>query len=55
MEENIIQVANLSKSFDISLKEPGIKGTLKHFFKRKTKSIELTKNGFIFLRMILNI
>ena len=44
MEENIIQVANLSKSFDISSKEPGIKGTLKHFFKRETKSIEVIKN-----------
>ena len=44
MVENIIQVANLSKSFDISLKEPGLKGTLKHFFKRDTKSIEIIKN-----------
>ena len=41
MAENIIQVADLSKSFDISSKEPGIKGTLKHFFKRETKSIEV--------------
>jgi len=44
MEENIIQVSNLSKSFDISSKEPGLKGTLKHFFKRETKSIEVIKN-----------
>jgi ABC-2 type transport system ATP-binding protein len=44
MEDNIIQVTNLSKSFDISSKEPGVKGTLKHFFKRKTKSIEIIKN-----------
>ncbi len=44
MEQNIIQVANLSKSFDISSKEPGIRGTLKHFFKRETKSIEVIKN-----------
>ena len=41
MEDNIIQVTNLSKSFDISSKEPGVKGTLKLFFKRKTKSIEV--------------
>ena len=40
MEDNIIQVTNLSKSFDISSKQPGVKGTLKHFFKRETKSIE---------------
>ena len=44
MEDNIIQVTNLSKSFDISSKEPGVKGTLKHFFKRETKSIEVIKN-----------
>ncbi len=44
MADNIIQVANLSKSFDISSKEPGVKGTLKHFFKRETKSIEVIRN-----------
>ena len=44
MADNIIQVANLSKSFDISSKDPGLKGTLKHFFKRETKSIEVIKN-----------
>ncbi len=44
MEKNIIQVEDLSKSFDISSKEPGIKGTVKHFFKRETKSIEVIKN-----------
>ena len=41
MEENIIQVSNLSKSFDISLKEPGLKGTLKHFLKGKQKVLRL--------------
>ena len=44
MKQNIIQVENLSKSFDISSKEPGIKGTLKHFFKRETKSVDIIKN-----------
>ena len=44
MQENIINVENLSKSFDISSKEPGLKGTLKHFIKRQTKSIEVIKN-----------
>ena len=44
MDENIIQVTNLSKSFDISSKKPGLKGTLKHFFKRETKNIEVLKN-----------
>ena len=44
MKKNIIQVANLSKSFDITSKDPGIKGTLKHFFKRESKSIKVIKN-----------
>ena len=44
MVKNIIEVENLSKYFDISIKEPGIKGTLKHFFKRKTKSVPVIKN-----------
>ena len=44
MIENIIQVGNLSKSFEISAKKPGLKGTFKHFFKRETKSIEIIKN-----------
>ena len=35
MVKNIIDVKNLSKSFDISSKEPGLKGTIKHFFKRQ--------------------
>ena len=44
MIKNIIRVKNLSKSFEISSKEPGLKGTLKHFFKRESKSIEVIKN-----------
>ena len=44
MLKNIIQVKNLSKSFNISSKEPGLKGTIKHFFKRKTKSLKVIKN-----------
>ncbi len=44
MQENIIQVKHLSKSFDISSKKPGLKGTIKHFFKRETKSIKVIKN-----------
>ena len=44
MFKNIIEVNNLSKSFNISSKEPGLKGTLKHFFKRETKSIKVIKN-----------
>ncbi len=43
MMNNIIEVKNLSKSFNISTKDPGLKGTLKHFFKRETKSISVIK------------
>ena len=44
MVQNIIDVRNLSKSFDISSKEPGLKGTIKHFFRRKTKSLKVIKD-----------
>ena len=44
MENNIIQVENLSKSFDVSTKQPGLKGTIKHFLKRETKKIKVIKN-----------
>ena len=44
MIKNIIDVKNLSKSFDISYKEPGLKETIKHFFKRQKKSLKVIKN-----------
>ena len=44
MREKIIKVNNLSKSFDISSKKPGIRGTIKHFLKRETKNIEVIKD-----------
>ena len=44
MGKNIIEVRNLSKSFDIASKEPGLKGTIKHFFRRQTKSLKVIKN-----------
>ncbi len=44
MVKNIISVNNLSKSFDVSCKEPGLGGTIKHFFKRQTKSLKVIKN-----------
>ena len=44
MAKNIIYVKNLSKSFKVSSKEPGFKGTIKHFFKRETKSLKVIKN-----------
>ena len=44
MRKNIIEVKDITKSFTISAKTPGIKGTLRHFFNRKTsaKLIEVT-------------
>ena len=44
MVQNIIDVKNLSKSFDISSKEPGLKGTIKHFFRRQKKSLKVIKD-----------
>ena len=44
MVKNIIEVNNLSKSFYISTKEEGLKGTIKHFFKRNSKSLKVIKN-----------
>ena len=44
MVKNIITVENLSKSFDLASKQPGLKGTLKHFFNRKTESIKVIKD-----------
>ena len=49
MLKNIIDVRNLSKSFNISSKEPGLKGTIKHSFKRNTETIGyvlITKGQF---------
>ena len=44
MIKNIINVKNLSKSFDISYKETGLKGTIKHFFKRQKKKLKVIKD-----------
>ncbi len=39
----IIDVAALNKVYPIALKEPGFKGTLKHFFRRKYRYVEAVK------------
>ncbi len=44
MAKNIIDVRNLSKSFDVSTKQDGLKSTIKHFFKRQTKSLKVIKD-----------
>ena len=44
MTNNIIEVREISKTFSLSTKAPGIKGTLKHFFKRETIEKKVVKN-----------
>ncbi|MGK7884009.1 MAG: ATP-binding cassette domain-containing protein [Crocosphaera sp.] len=41
---SVIDVENLSKLYKVSLKKPGLKGTIKHFFKRKYRDIVAVKN-----------
>ena len=53
MVKNIINVENLSKSFDVSSKEPGLKGTIKHFFIRKTKSLKVIKDRNNLITIVL--
>ena len=43
-KNSIINIKNLSKSFFISTKEPGLRGTLKHFFNRQAKEKKVVKN-----------
>ena len=44
MIKSIIDVRNLSKSFEISYKEQGLKGTIKHFIRRKSKILKVIKD-----------
>ena len=45
MQSNkIIELKNISKSFLIAAKEPGVSGTLKHFFNRKYNEKKVVKN-----------
>jgi ABC-2 type transport system ATP-binding protein len=41
---SIIVVENLSKIYTVAVKEPGIKGTLNHFFSRQYREIKAVKN-----------
>ncbi|MDJ0732347.1 MAG: ATP-binding cassette domain-containing protein, partial [Crocosphaera sp.] len=41
---SVIDVKNLSKIYKISLKKPGIKGTINHFFKRTYRDIVAVKD-----------
>ena len=44
MSKNIIEVKDITKSFSISTKSPGLKGTIRHFLKRKTIEKKVVKN-----------
>lgn len=41
---SIIIAENLSKSYPVAVKEPGIKGTIKHFFRRTYREIKAVQN-----------
>ncbi|MDJ0601183.1 MAG: ATP-binding cassette domain-containing protein [Crocosphaera sp.] len=41
---SVINVQNLSKIYKVSLKQPGIKGTINHFFKRTYRDIVAVKD-----------
>jgi ABC-2 type transport system ATP-binding protein len=41
---SIIIAENLSKSYPVAVKEPGIKGTINHFFRRKYRSINAVQD-----------
>ena len=41
---SIVIVENLSKTYPVAVKEPGIKGTLNHFFRRTYRQIQAVKN-----------
>ena len=42
--DNIIELKDISKSFFLAFKDPGLKGSLKHFFNRKYKEKKVVKN-----------
>ncbi len=41
---SIVIVENLSKTYPVAVKEPGIQGTLNHFFRRTYRHIQAVKN-----------
>lgn len=40
----IVLVENLSKAYPVAIKQPGIKGTLTHFFRRKYREVKAVQN-----------
>lgn len=41
---SIVIVENLGKAYPVALKEPGLQGTISHFFRRKYRLVEAVKN-----------
>ncbi|MEO0409559.1 MAG: ATP-binding cassette domain-containing protein, partial [Cyanobacteria bacterium P01_A01_bin.135] len=39
----IIEANQLSKTYPVPVKEPGLKGTINHFFKRRYRQVEAVK------------
>ena len=39
----IIDVQSLSKVYPVAIKEPGLKGTLQHFFRRTYRSVDAVR------------
>jgi ABC-2 type transport system ATP-binding protein len=46
---SIIVVENLSKTYPVAVKEPGIKGTLTHFFRRTYKQVKAVQDVSFFI------
>ncbi len=44
MKKNIIEVKGITKSFKISTKDPGLRGTIRHFLNRKKLEKKVVKN-----------
>ncbi|NJO71824.1 MAG: ATP-binding cassette domain-containing protein, partial [Oscillatoriales cyanobacterium RM1_1_9] len=40
----VIYSENLSKSYPVAVKEPGLKGTIQHFFRRTYREVKAVQN-----------
>ena len=48
--DSVIEVEKLSKIYRIANKEPGLLGTLHHFFRRKTVDVDAVKDVSFVIR-----
>ncbi|MGK7953487.1 MAG: ATP-binding cassette domain-containing protein [Xenococcaceae cyanobacterium] len=46
---SIVLVENLSKTYPVAVKEPGIRGTLNHFFRRTYREVQAVKDVSFFI------